>query len=130
MTALTKDRLTSEREGRLVSDPLATGATIYAGSMYVLDAAGDATPATAAATTPVRAVARKRAAHADGDTAADGSLGCFCFDNSAGAAEITRTDIGAACYAADDQTVKKTGTCKAGTVLDVTDRGVWVRVGA
>lgn len=130
MTALTKDRLTSEREGRLVSDPLATGATIYAGSMYVLDAAGDATPATAAATTPVRAVARKRAAHADGDTAADGSLGCFCFDNSAGAAEIKRTDIGAACYAADDQTVKKTGTCRAGTVVDIDTRGVWVRVGA
>ena len=130
MTALTKDRLTSEREGRLVSDPLATGATIYAGSMYVLDAAGDATPATAAATTPVRAVARKRAAHADGDTAADGSLGCFCFDNSAGAAEIKRTDIGAACYAADDQTVKKTGTCRAGTVVDLDTRGVWVRVGA
>ena len=130
MTALTKNRLTSEREGRLVSDPLATGATIYAGSMYVLDAAGDATPATAAATTPVRAVARKRAAHADGDTAADGSLGCFCFDNSAGAAEIKRTDIGAACYAADDQTVKKTGTCRAGTVVDIDTRGVWVRVGA
>ena len=130
MTALTKDRLTSEREGRLVSDPLATGATIYAGSMYVLDAAGDATPATAAATTPVRAVARKRAAHADGDTAADGSLGCFCFDNSAGAAEIKRTDIGAACYAADDQTVKKTGTCRAGTAVDLDTRGVWVRVGA
>lgn len=130
MTALTKDRLTSEREGRLVSDPLATGATIYAGSMYVLDAAGDATPATAAATTPVRAVARKRAAHADGDTATDGSLGCFCFDNSAGAAEIKRTDIGAACYAADDQTVKKTGTCRAGTVVDIDTRGVWVRVGA
>ena len=130
MTALTKDRLTSEREGRLVSDPLATGATIYAGSMYVLDAAGDATPATAAATTPVRAVARTRAAHADGDTAADGSLGCFCFDNSAGAAEIKRTDIGAVCYAADDQTVAKTGTCQAGTVVDVETRGVWVRVGA
>ena len=98
--------------------------------MYVLDAAGNAKPATAAATTPVRAVARKRAAHADGDTAADGSLGCFCFDNSAGAAEIKRTDIGAACYAADDQTVKKTGTCRAGTVVDIDTRGVWVRVGA
>ena len=130
MTALTKDRLTSEREGRLVSDPLAIGATIYAGSMYVLDATGDATPATAADTTPVRAVARKRAAHADGDTATDGSLGCFCFDNSAGAAEIKRTDIGAVCYAADDQTVAKTGTCQAGTVVDVETRGVWVRVGA
>ena len=130
MTALTKDRLTSEREGRLVSDPLATGATIYAGSMYVLDAAGDATPATAAATERVRAVARKRAIQADGDTAVNGTLGCFCFDNSAGAAEIKRTDIGAVCYAADDQTVAKTGTCQAGTVVDVDTRGVWVRVGA
>ena len=50
MTALTKDRMTSEREGRQVTDPLATGATVYAGSMYVLDASGNATPATAAAT--------------------------------------------------------------------------------
>ena len=64
MTALTKDRMTSEREGRQVTDPLATGATVYAGSMYVLDASGNATPATAAATTPVRALARTRASTA------------------------------------------------------------------
>ena len=37
--------------------------------------------------------------------------------------------LGSACYAADDQTVKKTGTCKAGVVVDVDTRGVWVRVG-
>ena len=130
MTALTKDRLTSEREGRLVSDPLAAGATVYAGSLYVLDASGNATPATDAATAAVRAVARARASTAQGDSHVDGTLGCFCFDNSAGAAEIKRPDIGAACYAADDQTVKKTGTCRAGTVVDVDARGVWVRVGA
>ena len=130
MTALTKDRLASEREGRQVTDPLAAGATVYAGSMYVLDASGNATPATAAATTPVRALARTRASTARGDASVDGTLGCFCLDNSAGADEIKRPDIGAACYAADDQTVKKTGTCKAGTVIDVDTRGVWVRVGA
>ena len=129
MTALTKDRLTSEREGRQVTDPLAAGATVYAGSMYVLDASGNATPATDAATTPVRALARTRASTAQGDAAVDGTLGCFCLDNSAGADEIKRPDIGAACYAADDQTVKKTGTCKAGVVVDVDTRGVWVRVG-
>ena len=47
MTALTKDRLTSEREGRQVTDPLAAGATVYAGSMYVLDASGNAAGALA-----------------------------------------------------------------------------------
>ena len=130
MTALTKDRLTSEREGRQVTDPLAAGATVYAGSMYVLDASGNATPATAAATQAVRAVARTHASTAQEDSHVDGTLGCFCLDNSAGADEIKRPDIGAACYAADDQTVKKTGTCKAGTVIDVDTRGVWVRVGA
>jgi len=33
---------------------------------------------------------------------------------------LMRTDIGAVCYAADDQTVAKTGTCQAGTVVDAT----------
>lgn len=128
MAALTKDRPTPERDGRLVADPLAAGATIFAGAMYVLDGAGNATPATAAATTPVRALARQRALAANGDLT-DGVLGVFCFDNSAGADEVKRTEIGAACYCADDATVKKAGTCKAGQVVDVDARGVWVRVG-
>lgn len=129
MTALAKDRPTAQRAGDLVADPIAAAATIFAGSMYVLDASGDATPATAAATTPVRAVARKRAVQADGDVV-EGELGVFRFENSAAAAAITRAEIGAVCYAADDQTVKKAGTCAAGTVVDVDDAGVWVRVGA
>ncbi|WP_197904962.1 hypothetical protein [Acidovorax sp. 210-6] len=66
MTALTKDRPTAQRAGDLVADPLAAAVTIYAGAMYVLDGSGNATPATAAATTPVRAVARKRAVQAQG----------------------------------------------------------------
>lgn len=129
MAALTKDRATAERDGRLVADPLAAGVVLFAGGMYVLNGAGAATPATAAATTAVRAVARQRALAAQGDVA-DGVLGVFCFDNSAGADALARADIGAACFAADDQTVKKTGTCRAGLVLDVDAAGVWVRVGA
>ena len=50
MAALTQDRPTPEREGRLVSDPLADGVTLYAGGMYVLDGDGNATPATAGST--------------------------------------------------------------------------------
>lgn len=136
MTALTQDRPTPERDGRLVADPLATGATIFAGAMYMLNAAGSALPAApqaAATTLVVRAVARQRAVQAQGATATDGARGCFCFDNAAAADALTRADIGAACYALDDATVAKGHDSnkrpKAGTVLDVTERGVWVRVG-
>ena len=129
MPALTKDRPTPEREGRLVSDPLAADVTIYAGGMYVLDAQGNATPATAAATTPVRAVARKRAVQAEGDERTDGALGVFCFANSAGGTEITRAHIGENAFAVDDQTVANAGTCVAGEILDVDHGGVWVRIG-
>lgn len=129
MTALTKDRPTAQRAGDLVADPLAASATIYAGSMYVLDGLGDATPATAAATTPVRAVARKRAVQADGDDYTDGARGTFCFANTVGGTAITRAHIGANAFATDDQTVANAGTCTAGEILDVDDSGVWVRIG-
>ena len=129
MAALTQDRPTPERDGRLVSDPLADGVTLYAGGMYVLDGDGNATPATAAATTPVRAVALARASQPHGDQRVDGVLGVlFRFDNDGDA--ITRADIGRNAFVVDDQTVAKTGTAKAGVVVDVDEAGVWVRIGA
>lgn len=128
MTALTQDRPTPERDGRRVSDPLAAAAVIYAGALYVLDSAGAAAAATAAATTPVRAVATARASAAAGDSRVEGALGVFRFDNDGDA--ITRADIGATVYVVDDQTVAKTGTAKAGVVIDVDEAGVWVRIGA
>lgn len=129
MTALTKDRLSRQRIGDRVADPIAAAVVIYAGSMYVLDGAGDATPATAAATTPVRAVAHKRVALASGDEVTDGRLGVYCFENSAAGAAITRAHIGENAFAVDDQTVANAGTCVAGEILDVDDVGVWVRIG-
>lgn len=129
MTALTKDRLTRQRLGDRVGDPIAAAVVIYAGSMYVLDGTGDATPATAAATAPVRAVAHRRVSQAAGDEVTDGLIGVFCFESAAGGTAITRAHIGDNAYAVDDQTVANAGTCIAGEILDVDDAGVWVRIG-
>lgn len=136
MTALTKDRATGRRDGRQVSDTLASATTIYAGGMYMLNATGAAIPAAAqsgATTWVVRAVAARRASSAAGDAVVEGETGVYCFDNSASADEITRAEIGAACYAVDDQTVAKGSDSskrpKAGIVFDVDVSGVWVRIG-
>ncbi len=129
MAALTQDRPTPEREGRMVSDPLADGVTIYAGGMYVLDADGNATAAHADAIPPVRAVAVARASQPHGDQRVDGALGVFRFDNDGDS--ITRADIGSYAFVVDDQTVAKmNGGAKAGVVVDVDEAGVWVRIGA
>jgi hypothetical protein len=129
MTALTTDRSTPYREGDLVSDPLADGATIYAGGLYALDAAGNAVAATADGN-PVRAVALHGAESGLGDGLVRGRRGCWRFANGSGTAALGRTDIGGVAYVIDDQTVGKTGTAVAGLVLDIEDDEVWLQVGA
>lgn len=126
MPSLTEDRNTPRRgEKFLVADTVA--AAIMAGAMYTLDATGAAKPAVAADKKPVRAVAAQRAEATD--PLVNGERAVFRFDNSAGAAEIKRPDIGSNAYVADDHTVAKTGTCIAGEVIDVDDVGVWVAIG-
>ena len=56
----TQDRNTPRRENVMRADPAA--AVIFAGTLYTLNAAGQATPAKAADTKPVRAVAQAYAA--------------------------------------------------------------------
>ena len=129
MPGLTRDRLTPKRAGStLVADPIAAGTTLFTGGMYTLDAAGNAKPSVAADKKPVRAVCTVHAVEADGDSA-KGERGIFCFENSTGAAEVKRADIGANAYVADDHTVAKTGSSIAGEIVDLDDMGVWVNVG-
>ena len=129
MPSLTQD-CNTQRRGLVafaVADTLAAATTIFAGAMYTLDATGAAKPAVAADKKPVRAVATERV-----DIGAElikGERAVFCFDNSAGAAEIKRPDIGANAYVADDHTVSKTGSCIAGEVIDIDELGVWVAIG-
>lgn len=126
MPSLTQDRNTPRRGSTfLVADTVATA--IMAGAMYTLDATGAAKPAVAADKKPVRAVCTERADA--GSELVKGERAVFCFENSAGAAEIKRPDIGSNAYVADDHTVSKTGSCIAGEVIDIDDMGVWVAIG-
>lgn len=131
--ALSADRNTPRRAGVQFRDPVAAAKVIYAGALYALDASGNAIPAVAAGTAHARGVAQARAdnsAGAAGAASVEGERGVFRFANSAAAAEIKRTEIGAVAYIADDETVSKTGTAIAGLVVDVDADGVWVDVGA
>lgn len=134
MTALAQDRATPRREGVLYNEPVAASTTIYAGSLVVLDASGDAAPGSTATGLTARGVAQ---AHVDnssgaaGDKAIETRAGEHRFENDATDA-IDRTHIGGDAYIVDDQTVAATdGTStrsKAGTITDVDDDGVWVRI--
>ena len=126
MPSLTQDRNTPRRGNTFqVGDTVA--AAIMAGAMYTLDATGAAKPAVAADKKPVRAVCTERADI--GPDLVKGERAVFCFENSAGAGEIKRWDIGSNAYVADDHTVSKTGSSIAGEVVDIDDMGVWVAIG-
>ena len=66
-----------------------------------------------------------------GDLSVRTRKGVFRFNNSAGADEITRAEIGDTCYVVDDETVAKTddtgSRSAAGAIEDVDAIGVWVR---
>lgn len=130
------DRNTNRRNADQVSDPVAAAKVISTGTMYALDASGNALPAGTNGAGRVRAVAEDRADNTDGnagDVIVAGRCGCFQFGNSTSTDALTRADIGAICYAVDDSTVSKTDSSGArkiaGAVFDVDDGGVWVSIG-
>ena len=126
MPALTSDRDTPRREGDLFLFEAA--AQIFAGAMVCLNAAGKLVPASATAgLTPVVGVSQ---ASGPAGAGIEVARGVFPFDalvSDAPGLPLVGTD----CFAADDHTVQKTqGTNmpKAGTVFDVDDFGVWVKI--
>lgn len=133
MTALTADRRTPERSGDRRQPPVKAGAVLHAGALVALGPDGLAVPMATA--TGLKALGRcetrtDNSAGADGAIAVTVGAGIYRFGNSAGADEITRAQIGLACYGVDDQTVARTdgtGTRSvAGKVFDVDPQGVWV----
>ncbi len=130
MAALTTDRNTPEIAGRSFGDPVAAGAVIFAGAMVVLDASGNAAPASTATGLTGRGRAREYVDNSDGaagDAVVPVDRGVFCFANNG---EVTRAHINDPAYAVDDQTVAPTdggGTRSAvGTIRNVDAFGVWV----
>jgi hypothetical protein len=137
MSALNTDRHTLAREGMTHVDPVAASTTIYAGGIVMLDANGNAVPATAATGLTARGRAEHRVANAGsaGDATVRSRAGTFCWAN---AGDIDRTHIGANAYAVDDQTVSADPDLDEGSptrsvvgrIDDLTADGVWVTIPA
>jgi len=134
--ALTADADTPTRLTNLYTRPIAAGKKIFAGSLVVLDASGNANPGSAAAglIADGRAVSQvDNTAGSAGALTVDVQKGVFQFANSSAGDLIDATCIGLACYIVDDGTVAKTSSSGtrsvAGIVVDVDSNGVWVAVG-
>jgi hypothetical protein len=129
MTALTADRSTPMRDGVTYSYPVAAATEIFQGSLVVLDASGNAEPATDAASK----VCVGRAEEYVNNTGAAAAVnievraGTFRWVNS-GTNTLTKANIGDSCYIVDDQTVDSLATASspAGIMVDIDDLGVWV----
>lgn len=133
--ALTADRNTPERSGIEMVLPVAAATTVYAGALTVL-ASGYAKGGVTATGLIAVGRAEEKVDNSLGD-AGDLTVkvrrGVFQFANSGGGDAIAKADIGSSCYIVDDQTVAKTSDTgarsRAGRVVDVDARGVWVEVG-
>lgn len=132
MAALTSARRVIEREGRIVTDPVAAGTKIYAGALVVLEG-GYLRPGRTATGLVVRGIAQgdvDNSGGGAGDMSANAyRWGCWRFANHQ-ADPVTRQHIEGKAYIVDDQTVAATdgsGTRSvAGTIVDVDALGVWV----
>lgn len=137
MVALTSDRNTPQSLGDIRQGPVAAAQRIFAGALVMRNASGNLVKATAATGLVGVGRAEERvdnSAGAAGDAQLRFRPGTFRFANSTAADAITEADIGAVCYAVDDQTVAKTnGTntrSPAGLIDMVDSSGVWVRIDA
>jgi hypothetical protein len=111
MTAATQNRNTPSRLGVCRALAVAASTMCYAGTIAVMNASGYAAPASTATGLIALGVFTRQVDNtsgADGDEVVEIERGFFRFANSAGADEITATDIGSRCYLVDDQTVALT----------------------
>ncbi|MEG2173138.1 MAG: DUF2190 family protein [Desulfovibrionaceae bacterium] len=129
MVALHDNRNTVERHGYDFAFTVAPGARVYQGSLVSLDSTGKAVSASISGKACV-GVAHQ---YTEGGGIVLVRRGIFAFANSAGAEALSNADVGAVCYVADDQSVKKTAGTNpvapiAGLVMAVDEHGVWLKI--
>lgn len=134
MSALTKDRATSYREGIEIEFPVAATTKIYAGSLVCVNSSGYAVPAADTSGFKFIGVALSQV---DNGTGADGAKsvrvrrsGVFEFD----AASITQAMVGDPMYAVDDHTFDDaagpTNDIKVGVLVKFTAATAgWIDIG-
>lgn len=125
--ALSEDRNTPQRDGKMVSLNVASGSVIYAGSMVAVNASGLAVPASDTAGLSVIGRAEEFVdASVTAGLPVTVARGAFRWENGN---SITDASIGGLAYALDDQTVKTAAVTNwiiAGVIVDVDADGVWV----
>lgn len=116
-TALTKPRDTREVVGDLFRGTVAAGETIYAGALAAINATGYIVPASD--TNGLRVIGRAEHSAAAGESVLL-KRGVFMYGNEDGIAD---GNVGSYCFAANDQSVKKSGDCPAGLVRGISEDG-------
>lgn len=133
--ALTEDRNTPERDGKVVAVAVAANAKIFAGSLVAVNANGFAVPGSN--TDGLKGIGRAEdyidnTGGLDGDVRIMVKKGVFKFSNDA-TLPVAAADINSNCYIKDDATVraKDTGASApnpiAGIVFSIEDDGIWVK---
>lgn len=132
MSALTKDRNTPTRDGKLIAIPAAANKKFYVGAIACVNG-GLATPGVDAVNT--LKVAGRVEGYLDTTGLSNGAAsvlvrrGVFKFDN---AGDIAQANTFGTAYIADDQTVtasSNNGTrSAAGKIIAIDDDGVWVEI--
>lgn len=128
---LAADRNTKRRDGVERNHPVAAASVIYGGGITVLNAAGDAAPATAAVGLTVVGIAQARvdnSAGGAGDKTVPVRSGDeFLLKNGEA---ITNANVGDTAFAVDDESVgiTATGRSPVGIITAVESAGVWVYV--
>ena len=132
MSALTQARNTAELHVGAIhynfEREVASGSTVYAGSIAAQNSSGKAVPASDTANLVVLGRAE---ATAGAGGKAQIRTGVFLFDNGTSSEELSAADIGCAAFIVDDHTVGKAGGTNkipAGIVVDVTGDGVAVEI--
>ncbi len=129
MAALTANVETMQKETEhVVEVEVKSSTTIYKGAAVCADASGYAVPAADAAglkTMGVAAEVGDNATGADGDLAIRLLVGVSCFNVSG----LTKADIGADVYWADDNTVQAAGSVLAGKLVAMEGSAkAWIRI--
>ena len=134
-TALAADQDMPEREPKIFSYKVASGAKCYAGGIAVRNSTGYVQPATTATGLVALGIFEEQADNTlgqDGDIEARVREGVFVLGNSADSDAITIADLGNACYLVDDATVAKTNGSNtrsvAGIIRYLDDLGPWVEI--
>ena len=132
MAALTENRDTKEREGKIRRFPALAAATLYAGGLgAVLGSTGEAEMASDKAGLLVVGRVEEFVDNRDDGLDVKVKSGVFKLANSS-AHPVTAALLGKDCYVEDDHSVSSaagTNSVVAGKVFDIDADGVWVAVG-